>query len=168
MKISNILLIALIVIMSGASFSYAQSNTNNEQQKVDSIFQCPMMCEDGKIYKTPGSCPICVMNFTKIVYSNWSGGYVSKSGKKLKLFGPGFDGTIKFELTQATEACTLQVEGIASLTESDFAYFGDEIYILNFTFKQDSIFLNGADIKNNSKESCRNLTDWYYIDKGLK
>ena len=26
------------------------------------LYQCPMDCEDGKVYEVPGTCPVCKMN----------------------------------------------------------------------------------------------------------
>ena len=34
---------------------------------MNDIYQCPMDCEQGKIYDQPGSCPVCKMDLNKKV-----------------------------------------------------------------------------------------------------
>jgi len=32
----------------------------------DSVYQCPMDCEDGKTYDEEGKCPVCKMNLKEV------------------------------------------------------------------------------------------------------
>lgn len=58
------------------AFETLAEKLNNTHYKISEIkaqddsgeikFQCPMHCEDDKMYDEPGGCPICGMNLEKI------------------------------------------------------------------------------------------------------
>jgi PBP1b-binding outer membrane lipoprotein LpoB len=47
-------------VISGCSHAPAESKSKQTEQKV--LYQCPMDCEHGKTYDTPGKCPVCEMD----------------------------------------------------------------------------------------------------------
>lgn len=57
-----ILFLILILI----SFTSCKENKDIKKNDVAIVYQCPMQCEDEKIYQTEGSCPICNMDLKAI------------------------------------------------------------------------------------------------------
>lgn len=39
---------------------------NPAHEQVAATYQCPMDCENGKVYDKPGQCPVCGMDLQKV------------------------------------------------------------------------------------------------------
>jgi hypothetical protein len=50
-----------------AETEMSQENAANQaDMAMAAEYQCPMDCEDGKTYDSPGACPVCAMDLKKI------------------------------------------------------------------------------------------------------
>jgi hypothetical protein len=94
---------------------------------------------------------------------DWTGTYVDKFKRTLKITGPASDGAVKFELTPQNNASCEEgpMEGTAYLTSSAVANYqedGSECY-LNFTFNTGQIEVNEYDCDHGA--SCGTLDGIY-------
>ena len=39
---------------------------NKADMAVNTVYQCPMDCEEGKTYESAGACPVCAMDLKKV------------------------------------------------------------------------------------------------------
>jgi flagellar basal body-associated protein FliL len=49
------------VFFAASCNSNKPENTNAQTEQMADAYQCPMDCENGKIYDKPGDCPVCGM-----------------------------------------------------------------------------------------------------------
>ena len=96
-------------------------------------------------------------------YSNWTGVYVDKFNRTLKIIGPASDGAVKFELTpQNSASCMEDVwTGTAYLTSSACANYQEEggKCHFNFTFNPGQIEVKEYDCGHGA--SCGTVDGFY-------
>ena len=52
--------------ISSCTNSSSEGSGSSEQEVENTVYQCPMDCEDGKTYAAAGQCPVCEMDIEKL------------------------------------------------------------------------------------------------------